>query len=422
VARPAALVAASGLDGLFAARVRFGVGAALGELRGTVVFDIAVGGTWTLHIDEGRVGLRRGPVRRPSATIRTDPQTMAAILDGETSGAQAFLDGRLTTRGDIALALQVDGAFDVGERPASYPRARTVRLNGVRTGYLEAGPRDAPPVLLLHGLGATNASMLPLLPALADAYRVIVPDTPGFGSSDAPRWRYTMRELAGWLTEFSAAIGATRPALVGNSLGGRIAIEAGLTAPDALDRLVLLCPSPAFRRLRQLVPAVRLINPDIGWLPIWLSHRLVVEFTRMMFSRPDRLPREWYDAAADEFRHVMSRPAHRRAFVACLRQIYIEQAYGGDGFWDRLTALDVPALFVWGERDRLVPAGFARFVSAAVPAARSVVLPDCGHVPQYEFPDETGALVREFLDASDGAVRGAGRRRSARRVGASRAG
>src|SRR5205823_1364255 len=109
---------------------------------------------------------------------------------------------------------------------------------------------------------------------------------------------------------------------------------------------------------------------------------------------------EWYDAAADEFLFVMRNAAARVAFWSCARQIYLEDAYGDHGFWTRLPKLYAPAMFVWGERDRLVPASFERHVRAALPDCESVTLPDCGHVPQFELPEETARLVRAFIDAA----------------------
>jgi len=85
------------------------------------------------------------------------------------------------------------------------------------------------------------------------------------------------------------------------------------------------------------------------------------------------------------------------AFFACARQIYLEEAHGRRGFWDRLPGLLPPALFVWGDRDRLVPASFAHHVADALPSTGSVVLEDSGHVPQFEHPELTMALLRGFL-------------------------
>ena len=392
------LAAIPNLDALFSARVRQGVGAALADVRGRVVFASPPVGTWTVHLDDGRVRLTRGSVSPADATVTADPATLAAVLEGRISGVEAFLDHGLVVRGNLALALQMDGAFDVGIRPPTHPVARIRVVEGVRTVYLEAGPRDAPPVLLLHGLGATNASMLPLLADLSRDHRVIAPDFPGFGASAAPRWSYGPRDLARWLGAFQHAIGAEPAAIIGNSLGGRVAIEAGLQSPDSVTRMVLLCPSPAFRRMRQFVPLVKLLPPDAVVTRVPMAHRAIVAGIRWMFSDPNRLSRQWYDAAADEHQRVMRSYRHRRAFYAALRQIYLEEAFGDNGFWDRLPNLQTPALFVWGDRDRLVPASFERHVVAAVPHAQSLVIPDCGHVPQFEHPERTLEVTRAFLD------------------------
>jgi pimeloyl-ACP methyl ester carboxylesterase len=307
------------------------------------------------------------------------------------------LDGRIVVRGDLSLALHLDGAFSA-DRPPTHPRAHVVTPLGVRTTYLEAGASDARPVLVLHGLGATNASLLPLIIGLADTYRVIAPDLPGHGTTAAPRWRYTAAEFARWLGAFMRAVGVERAAIIGNSLGGRVGLEAAIALPARVDRLVLLCPSPALRRFRQFVPVVRLISPEWSRLPVPLSHRAVKGGIRLMFSRPDRLPESWYDAGADEFLRVMHDFRHRRAFWSALRQIYVEEPFGTRGFWTRLTRITTPALFIWGENDLLVPKAFARHVTTALPNSRSVVLPDCGHVPQFELPDRTLALTRQFLE------------------------
>jgi pimeloyl-ACP methyl ester carboxylesterase len=162
--------------------------------------------------------------------------------------------------------------------------------------------------------------------------------------------------------------------------------------------MVLLCPSPAFRRMRQFTPLVRLLPPDAAVPPLPIPHAAVVAGIRSMCAQPDRLARTWYDAAADEHTRVMRSYRHRRAFFACLKQIYMEDAFGDHGFWDRLPRMQTPALFMWGDRDRLVPASFERHVLAAVPQAESVCMADWGHVPQFEHPAETARITREFLD------------------------
>lgn len=394
-----ALARGAGLDALLASRLRRTLaGSTLQDRVATIVFD-AGHSQWTVELDRGHSRVRRGAVTRPTLLVRADADVLAQVVAGQASGVQAFLEGKVTVRGDLGLSLQLDGMFEDDQdlRPASFPRAKEIVAMGVRTSYLEAGPADAPPVVLLHGLGATNASLLPVLADLARDHRVLAPDLPGFGQSAAPRAVYSPAWFAAWVEAFQHETGARRAVLLGNSLGGRVALEAGLTHPRSVRGLALLTPSPAFRRLRTLVPLVRLLRPEAGAFPLPLRHAVVVEVIRAMLSEPSRLPDAWYAAAADECVRVFRSPAHRVAFWSCTRQIFVEPARGRTGFWDRLPLLAPPALFIWGDRDRLVPPTFSAHVRDALPDARSVVLHDCGHVPQFEHPEATMGLIRGFL-------------------------
>ncbi len=388
------------LDLLLSSRLRRDLtGTPLARRTARVVLEAPDSGVWTVDLERGRGAVRRGSSKDRDLLVRGTAAVLADVVAGRVSGTCAFLDGRLEVRGDLSLGLQLDGLFPAGEDgPAVFPESRHVTAMGVGTAYLEAGPADGPPLLLLHGLGATNSSMLPILVDLAADHRVLAPDLPGFGASDAPASAYSAAWFAAWAEAFQTATGSRGAVLVGNSMGGRVALECGLAHPRSVRALVLLSPSPAFRRLRQYVPLVRRLSPQLARLPFPTSHRMVVEGIRTMFSDPDRLPRAWYDAAADEAVRVLADPAHRVAFLSSARQIYLEDAYGYNGFWQRLPALEPPALFVWGDRDRLVPSSFARHVADALPGAGSIVMEDCGHVPQFEHPETTNLMLRGFLE------------------------
>ena len=397
---PAPIAQGVDLDALLVSRLRRRLdGTVLEKRSARIVFDAVDSGVWTVLLRPGTCQVRRGSDPDPTLVVHGSAAVLADVVAGRESGVSAFLDGRLVVRGDLSLSLHLDGLFTQDpHRPLHFARARQVTAMGVDTSYLEAGPADAPPVLLLHGLGASNASMLPVLADLAVDHRVLAPDLPGFGASSAPRGPYNPAWFAAWAEAFQGATTSRGAVLVGNSLGGRIALECGLAHPRSVRGLVLLAPSPAFRRLRQYIPLVRRVPPELARLPLPVSHRLVVEGIRVMFSEPERLRREWYDAAADEVVRVLSDSAHRMAFFSCARQIYLEDAYGRKGFWQRLPGLLPPALFLWGDRDRLVPSSFSRHVSDALPTAGSVVLEDCGHVPQFEHPETTMLMVRGFLE------------------------
>ena len=382
------------LEGALVERLRRPL--SLGALKNaSVALDVDGDEGWTLYLQDGSLRLGRGLDADAETTISTDQETMVRVLEGNLSGIEAFITGHLRVRGNLALSLRLSGSFPGLEQPARFPRAGDVKAKGVNTFFIEAG--EGPPVLMLHGLGATNSSMLPSLWDLAKDHRVIAPDLPGFGDSGKPLRSYDAGFYARWVIALLDRLEIAKVSIVGNSLGGRVALEAGLFAPDRVERLVLLTPSPAFIRRREWVRVVRILRPEMALLPIPIAHRYVVRSIRGMFSRPNRLPDSWYDAAADEFLRVFSSPRGRISFFSAARQIYLEEPYGDDGFWDRLGDLSLPALFIWGEKDRLVPAKFARHVEKVLPNATSLVLDDCGHVPQFELPERTNHFIRQFI-------------------------
>jgi len=367
------------------------------ERRARMVFDAGEAGAWTVELREGRVTLARGRKRKPTVTVLSDPRTLLAVLEGRMAGVHAFLEGRLFIRGNIALALELDDLLHPVARGDGDPRCHRVTALGVRSFYLEAGRRGAPPVVLLHGLGATSASFLPTVWDLSRDHHVFAVDLPGFGESGKPVRPLDPAYFARWLVAFLDAVAIDRAHLVGNSMGGRVALEVGLAAPERTGRLVLLCPSMAWRRYRAPVALVRLLRPELGALPLRVLHRVVIGVLRSLFARPERVPRAAMDAAADEFVRIFAMPRGRIAFFHAAREIYLEDPHGTRGFWDRLPGLEPRAMFVFGDRDWLVPRAFLRHVRRALPVARCELLHDCGHVPQFELPERTHALVREFF-------------------------
>jgi pimeloyl-ACP methyl ester carboxylesterase len=372
------------------------------RMRGRVGVFTGGRSDWTISFDGNGISLGAGvDEENVNTCIYADAGTFADVVHGDISGVDAFLDGRLRVRGDLNLSLRLTSL--VPHPPAHFPIGRDVRVDAIDTFYLEAG--HGPTVILLHGLGATNASLLTTMRELARDYHVIAPDLPGFGASSKPIRTYDAEFFATWLEAFMDRLGIDRAHLVGNSMGGRIAIEMGLRAPERIERICLFAPSPAFIKKREWVRLVRLLRPELAVLPLFVRRKDVVVGTKGMFARPSRLSDAWYEAAVDEFLRVFSTVRGRIAFFSAARQIYLEEPSGEKGFWDRLAKLSPPALFIWGSHDRLVPAKFARHVERALPNATSMVLQGCGHVPQYELPDRTHALLRRFLSAPAEATR-----------------
>lgn len=358
-----------------------------------VALDVTDGDGWTVGFDRGDTSLSFGADPDADLVVSGTSETLGGIVDGTIWGIEAFVDGRLVVRKNLALSLRLSSLFDHGDD--HFHTATDVRVDGIDTFYIEAGAGT--PVILLHGLGATNTSFLPTFLDLSRDYRVIAPDLPGFGESGKPVRSYDPEFYAKWVIGFMNELGIERAYLVGNSMGGRISVETALRAPERVDKVALLAPSSAFIRRREFERIVRFLRPELALVPLPLPRRQVVGSIRRLFHRPERLRDVWYESAADEFIRVFQKPRGRIAFFSAARQIYLEQPYGESGFWDRLPQLSRPALFIWGERDWLVPARFERHVERCLPQATSIVLEDCGHVPQYELPEETHRLVRDFL-------------------------
>jgi pimeloyl-ACP methyl ester carboxylesterase len=308
-------------------------------------------------------------------------------------GLPAFRAGRLRVRHDLHLGVGFLAAT------APEPQRGGLRIHSIRTAIgrisaAEAGSGD--PVILIHGLGATKASFLPTVGALARSHRAIAIDLPGFGDSVKPIGAaYDAGYFADAIAALLDALEYESAHLVGNSMGGRVAIEAGLRHPERVRRLALLAPSLAWLRSRPWAPLLRMVPTELGL--IQPAPRAIVErIVRRVVPAADE---QWTAAGIDEFLRAYLTPRGRAAFYAAARNIYMEEPHGPDGFWTRLADLRTPSLFVWGRRDTLVPIGFARHVREVLPGAEHLEL-NCGHVPQLERPRETHDAMRRFLAES----------------------
>jgi pimeloyl-ACP methyl ester carboxylesterase len=261
-----------------------------------------------------------------------------------------------------------------------------------------------PDVLLLHGLGGTRASLFDTAADLSRRYRVHAPDLPGFGSSSKPALgAYNARWFAEIVMGLMDELGIARAHLVGNSMGGRVAIEIGLRAPERVHALGLLCPAVAWIK-RGLHPIVRLLRPEFGLLPHQIRRSLVASQFWSIFHDRDAIDPAVGDLMVDEFRRIYHSAGARYAFLASARNIYLEAPYGRAGFYPRLAGLKPPALFIWGSHDSVIPAKFSRHVAKWLPSAEQVTIPTCGHVPQVERPHETNRLLSDFFAKAEAAT------------------
>jgi pimeloyl-ACP methyl ester carboxylesterase len=326
----------------------------------------------------------------PDAVLSADSDTWNEIADDLRGGMEAFRKGRLKIQHDLHLGV---GFLAATALPQAEGRLRIRHVETAAGGLstIEAGTGE--PVLLLHGLGATKASFLPTIDALAPRYRAIGVDLPGFGDSDKPLFgAYDPPYFAQAMAALLDALELDSAHVVGNSMGGRVALELGLSHADRVRRLVLLAPSMSWLKSRPWAPYLRLIPTQLGIFQP--TPRALVEMIVKQFIPGSDT--EWTAAGIDEFMRSYLTPLGRAAFYAAARNIYLEEPRGPDGLWTRLGSMKPEALFVWGRKDNVVPIGFAHHVRAELPTARHLEL-DCGHVPQLERPRQTHQAMARFL-------------------------
>ena len=297
-----------------------------------------LGHTWEVRCTSRAARVRKGGSRRrPDVTISTDAGTWLRLRSGELSGVEAFQRRLLNVRGNLDYAIAFEGMFRLaGGRPPLL-QIHDVPVGRHRISTLTMG--RGPDVLLLHGLGGTRASLFETAAALSRSYRVHAPDLPGFGSSSqAALGGYNARWFAEIMFGLMDQLEIPGAHVVGNSMGGRVAIEMGLIAPERIGALGLLCPAVAWIR-RGLHPIVRLLRPEFGLLPHTFRRSVVASQFWSMFHDRDLIDPAVADLMVDEFRRIYHTAGARYALLASARNIYLEAPFGRHGFYRRLSEL-----------------------------------------------------------------------------------
>ncbi len=273
---------------------------------------------------------------------------------------------------------------------ASY--ALTVKLRGSGDVFCyDAGRRDAPGMLLVHGLGDEADTWRRVIPPLAERYRVVAPDLPGFGRSPLPpRGRLTTRYLCGVLSELAGSLGLRRMTVVGSSLGAALAQVLALSDADHVSRLVLvdggllsmnringglllmLVPGFGERRYRRLAS-----NLDAAYASL-LPY----------YANLGSLPEEERQFLRQRVGERVASETQMRAYFSSFRSFVRWVLVNGrrSSRWVRL--LDIPTLYVWGGEDHIIPVEVGRAAQATHPGSTLVVIPGTGHLPHQEAPQE----------------------------------
>ena len=298
----------------------------------------------------------------------------------------------------MAISLAVDGQRRDGamEQPVFY---RTVNVDGLSIFYREAGPKDAPTILFLHGLPSSSRMFQPLLTRLADSYHLVAPDYPGFGHSDWPdpkEFAYTFDRIATVMEHFTQALGLSRYTLYMQDYGGPVGFRMVLAHPEQVQALI--------------VQDAVAHNEGLG--VNWVTRRA---FWADRAANDEALRKNLLSMAATKTRHVGDDPhvelydpdlwTDEYAFLNSPGQAQIQS----DLFYDYRTNVEAypkwqawmqktqpRLLVVWGKHDLSFDPGEPERYRKDVPNAEVHVL-DAGHFALDTKADEIAALVRGFM-------------------------
>jgi len=277
--------------------------------------------------------------------------------------------------------------------------AKHVTLHGHRVTYRDDGDGDET-ILLIHGMAGSSRTWRDVTPALAPRYRVVAPDLLGHGESAKPMGDYSLGAHASGLRDLMARLEIERATIVGQSLGGGIALQLAYQHPGLCDRLVLVSSgglgrevSPILRMLS--LPGSELVLPVVASGFVRDRGRSVNRWLRDQGIRTSWMAEMWraYASLADA--------ENRQAFVRTLRSVV---DLGGQvvSANDRLyLAAAVPTLIIWGDHDDIIPVAHAHAAHAAIPGSRLEIFEGVRHFPQSEDPERFVEVLDDFIATTD---------------------
>jgi len=262
----------------------------------------------------------------------------------------------------------------IAQRQASGPPEKVAVVYGQNIRYFEVG--QGQPVILLHGLGSVKEIWMANLDALSTKYHVYALDQIGFGHSDKPLLEYKIATFSDFLHGFMQSQKLAKATLVGNSLGGWIAIDFAVQHPDMVEKLVLV--DSAGLPFEKPVPVD--LNPST-----LAGMRAVLE---SVFYNKSLVSDQFALQAFTD--HVHNNDAYTiQRFQAGLAQNQFEDS--------KLASIHAPTLVVWGREDELIPLASGEKLRDGIAGATLVVFDHCGHVPEVEKPGEFNRALLEFL-------------------------
>ena len=268
--------------------------------------------------------------------------------------------------------------------------AEWVRVLGVNVRYFRLG--KGPPIVLLHGLGESSIIWAYNIEPLAKSYTVYALDLPGHGHSDKPKWPYSLNKSVDFLSSFLSILNLERPHLIGNSLGGMIALETAFKQPNQLGKLVLVDSAGLGKELASFLKIMTL--PLVGELMTMPTKAGLRFLLKQVVANPHSIPNDLIESLVQE----RNRKGNKRSMLRILRSgVNIRGIHTRLIDVSRLEYLNVPTYILWGREDKIFPSSHGQNAAMRLPRGRLTVFEDCGHWPQIEKHREFNRLVVEFL-------------------------
>ncbi|MGB2572142.1 alpha/beta fold hydrolase [Micromonospora citrea] len=285
------------------------------------------------------------------------------------------------------------------------PRPRHVTVEGRRVRHRVDG--DGPPVVLLHGIGRSLRDFTDQHELLASGFRVHSVDLPGYGGSMPMAEPCTLPALGRFVGRYLDTVGVDQPAhLVGNSLGGAVAMQVAAAEPARVASLALV-NSAGFGP--EVTLALRLLTlRPLGRLLLRPSRAAARRVERTLFHDPsfatdERIAHALELAGQPYTARVMLETCRHLGTFRGVRPQWREELLA------RVAERDIPTLIVWGDRDLILPAAHLDAARARLPKARTHLFTDCGHLPQVERAEEFHRMLVDFLATAEARPVGGGR-------------
>jgi pimeloyl-ACP methyl ester carboxylesterase len=267
--------------------------------------------------------------------------------------------------------------------------SRFIEIDGRRIHYRDEG--EGPALVLLHGVMASLHTWDGWVERLAQHYRILRIDLPGFGfSDDLPADQYKPGPSARLFDQLRQAFGLERVHIAGNSLGGLLAWYYAAHYPQHVDKLILIDPIAYPQKLPSIMQFVSL--PGVGELARFITPRaLVAQNVREVYGDPRNIAPD----TIDRYYQLLMHGDNRRAMVRMFRTIKLMR--DDPEIARAVSKVKAPTLLMWGGRDRWVPPSLIERWRADVRDLRVKLYPELGHIPMEERPELTAQDAHAFL-------------------------